>query len=1651
MILPVPYYSQHEKDSNGNQVLEYPLRDIRLSDNSPPELPFLHNKEIIRELTSEYICNTTKQRILNSNDERNQSILGKDIWPDIPYTWDNVIFSPNQPWRLKIYLGACNITSLAMILDYLGYFVPARGGPGKIVQDIFANGFWSQYKSMARARNVSTEKTTADYGNKICQQFRIIENINNLDTFARVLYNAESRAGHNLGATSKDDFINKIREILHQGLPILFQNGLYNTCRNKGIVETGHYAIIIGIDDEEDGYVYVNDPYGRSENLVYKEINPEITDENRCELFSKIPINDFKKVIPINPRILIINKKNPDSAPPESEPAEEEEPVMIHLESKGDEIEHIHSRIQDSEKIYLYKILPALPDVTFSDAKFQELVSHYRENITDKEHRCIRPLTQGFGYTPKKHWYTCGYHMGIDLHVELKTPIRAAHPGKVSKKNEESRNGEAYGYGSFIAIRNEEMLIETRYGHLSHDRMFVDEGDDIYTGQVIGESGNTGYSSGPHLHFEIRKLKKVKKDGKDVLEEDVFFPIPGNDFIGLGKFINPLGSLVEWYYTIIQVVFPMENAMIKSPLYYFYKAEVAREGYYPFGLSRTLHGGIHIFSDAYYERIGDLGSDTAMFEETVSTGMIPVTAIAPGYIIAARFASEHTKLEETDPENDIFRKFVNNYSGFVLIRHDITIKEEEDDVPLYSLYMHLAPLSLPGDEIYDTAADYWKVGWIRRIVKLRKQRLLKIKPKDKMTAAELFDTYYLTDHITSFDNHFQFRCIGKEDIFSLDAPVRTPDDKTEYRRTAFLKEPPEDAGEAISELPFGTLMTFTEAFIPVSLGETIGFIKGEKGISRGYLHWELFSLKGTDTLDKLISALGDLDIDSGIFKTFSDKDNNDNYLQKKELEKMLNDYSSLDASQAEKDNSEALEMLTQTLPSDNLNLDNFMIGNYRNKLIHLFTDQDFTYRITLKVDNERIDSYFDEHHVYINFYKYILVNGIKGRELLLNETVPFTIGELKAGKEVTIPLEAELIEASCVIGNVYIEVCGKQADLFNQIVNQRLRNIRLVHTSEWTQQAMDNLLNTLKEKKYLDSHYIEEGVEKKDESDQATIDRHFKALYPLVWWDRPLKDDTNIKNEADPFGEVPIVGNEDSEKSLFSDDFLGTEGDVEHLHPVTTLWMLQLLTSVNKIRFKERWDQVENDGSNPVIDFAWVFPSRFADSMLTLLPNFGQEGFLLAIGENYRKGDESDISIFNPGIGKSLKVTKLLYNTDGICIHPIAPCLWGVWRLPNIDNENTNKDLIQIQVNKPQLLGFPVYMLIEETVKNENEEEEKREFLTIYLQFRGDTGSVPECMEGFLFFQIHQYTESPAEEGEESPAANSEATPEPGETNEKTIQWETLDNAFPVKAKRVRDGDSFIVIKCDLTEFRQEHFPAEQDENQFIDVRIAFFCPNGGFLCYKDEIIPEKINTEPIEKTFESFINDTKIEKNGSAYYDLLCCGNTGIDTWDPDKDFIPLIIKNKPTGVYYTPNCNDLHYFSDNNNAKGSLQSGYLKNGDLLRKLTGETVSGSYKYYQMFWEGHGIIWCASAFLTLLYNNAYVEEELYTSTIDCLRNFKDVNDNFSFSNEYAQRLTTNHRFKKLKEREYLYNIEGFTTKIWYKIEKENGDIAWCFSGYVRKI
>jgi murein DD-endopeptidase MepM/ murein hydrolase activator NlpD len=104
-------------------------------------------------------------------------------------------------------------------------------------------------------------------------------------------------------------------------------------------------------------------------------------------------------------------------------------------------------------------------------------------------------FTSGFGVRSDPFLGRPAMHTGLDFRAQSGDPVRATANGKVVS------SGWSGGYGRMVEIDHGNGL-STRYGHLSE--INVKTGDSVKIGQVIGEVGSTGRSTGPHLHYETR-------------------------------------------------------------------------------------------------------------------------------------------------------------------------------------------------------------------------------------------------------------------------------------------------------------------------------------------------------------------------------------------------------------------------------------------------------------------------------------------------------------------------------------------------------------------------------------------------------------------------------------------------------------------------------------------------------------------------------------------------------------------------------------------------------------------------------------------------------------------------------------------------------------------------------------------------------------------------------------------------------------------------------------------------------------------------------------------------------------------------------------------------------------------------------------------
>ncbi len=150
-------------------------------------------------------------------------------------------------------------------------------------------------------------------------------------------------------------------------------------------------------------------------------------------------------------------------------------------------------------------------------------------------------ITQYFGNTPfasaNPQIYSGKGHNGVDFRAAIGTRVKAALSGTVTATGDTDLVCPGASYGKWVLIRHANGL-STLYAHLSLIR--VSPGQSVSTGEVIGYSGNTGYSTGPHLHFTLYATQgvEVRKFPSRVCRGTYTIPVAD-----LKAYLNPLSYL----------------------------------------------------------------------------------------------------------------------------------------------------------------------------------------------------------------------------------------------------------------------------------------------------------------------------------------------------------------------------------------------------------------------------------------------------------------------------------------------------------------------------------------------------------------------------------------------------------------------------------------------------------------------------------------------------------------------------------------------------------------------------------------------------------------------------------------------------------------------------------------------------------------------------------------------------------------------------------------------------------------------------------------------------------------------------------------------------------------------------------------------------
>lgn len=184
------------------------------------------------------------------------------------------------------------------------------------------------------------------------------------------------------------------------------------------------------------------------------------------------------------------------------------EALNIQIEKRIEEITQVDNRVEDLESI----IGISLPAIDESEVNLENRIDAASLTGTQKAFvmkfvpngypmEYYNRISAPYGYRVHPLFFTRHLHTGVDFASPIGTPVYATADGVIN-----AANFSTGGYGYLVKI-DHSLGFMTYYAHLN--KIVVQKGMFVKRGQLIAYSGNTGQSTGPHLHYEIRFLGNV--------------------------------------------------------------------------------------------------------------------------------------------------------------------------------------------------------------------------------------------------------------------------------------------------------------------------------------------------------------------------------------------------------------------------------------------------------------------------------------------------------------------------------------------------------------------------------------------------------------------------------------------------------------------------------------------------------------------------------------------------------------------------------------------------------------------------------------------------------------------------------------------------------------------------------------------------------------------------------------------------------------------------------------------------------------------------------------------------------------------------------------------------------------------------------------
>ncbi len=550
----------------------------------------------------------------------------------------------------------------------------------------------------------------------------------------------------------------------------------------------------------------------------------------------------------------------------------------------------------------------------------------------------------------------------------------------------------------------------------------------------------------------------------------------------------------------------------RGPIAYLHDNEVSEGGFYPLGLFRNVHSGVHLLPPV-----------------AAQSG---VRAAAAGQIVAVRLAGAmppDVAQGQGDPGRPArAEELTGTSNAMVLVRHTVELAPEPkagaDDggtaaadaetLTLYSLYMHL---SVPNWS--SPSADYADVPWLNALMRRRGGSLSIVDPDRSDFGGTLWPVEPAADPLVKggawqvYGGRFTQR--EAIDLGAASGRVR-----------AVAKPADEDLQETLQALADGKVVTFAPAFADmfVSRGELLGFVPSTSALGRGFLHFEMLAPAGAGLTELVRFAEQRLGM-AGLFGEFQEEtDNNFFDAGGGEMDDLVGLLPDGGAGVTINNNYGPAELRALMRKADQLPFATEAEPQPEDALVYPSTLRLHSYRDAMPAGDYPVSLTFrggDQEHA---------------------TTVTASVAaQGPTDVTVMVPAWAESVEVAS--DDFHVQAGGprptqqEEVEHLSRVAGARWRNVKLTHLNEWSPDGLETSLR---------ARFTDAG----------------DAITPLIdamaWWGHD---------------EEPVVGPEGSEPSLFVDGGqahqLPATGELENLHPVMTVWMLELLARHRHVKIVE--------------------------------------------------------------------------------------------------------------------------------------------------------------------------------------------------------------------------------------------------------------------------------------------------------------------------------------------------------------------------------------------------------------------------------------------------------------------------------------------------